>query len=143
MKSTLFDERTLTINARVSQIALVITQLGLLGIILFRDYVLNQPGETINDLRILLGISVFGTMFATLFFGGILPLIRFRSIVYIYLGFVVFLFVVLSLWLGFPDFSDWQNNILPVLAGPAILLGVYWLFAWLGKRRIDRQIESD
>ena len=120
MKSTLFDERTLNVNARVSQIALVITQMGLLGVILFRTYFLDQPDNLNNDLRILLGLSVFGTMFATLLFGGMLPQVKFRNIVVIYLVFVALLFIVLSLWLGLPDLSDWQNNILPVLLGPAI-----------------------
>jgi hypothetical protein len=143
MKPTLFDERTLNVNARVSQIALVLTQVALYGIILYRIYILNQPDDSLNDLRILLGVSIFGTMFATLFFGGILPQVKFRTIVYIYLGFVVFLFVVLTVWLGPPDLADWQNNILPVLVGPAIMLGAYWLFAWLGKRRIERQIDAD
>lgn len=142
MKSTLFDERTLNVNARVSQIALVLTQLGLLGIILFRSYFLDQPDNLNNDLRILLGLSVFGTMFATLLFGGMLPQVRFRSIAVIYLGFVALLFIVLTLWLGLPDLSDWQNNILPVLLGPAILLGAYWFFAWLGAKRIESQIEE-
>jgi len=143
MKKPLFDERTLNVNARVSQIALALTQLGLYGIILYRVYILNQPDDTLNDFRILLGVSIFGTMFATLFFGGILPQVKFRTIVLIYLGFVAFLFIVLTLWLGPPDLSDWQNNILPVVVGPAILLGAYWLFAWLGKHRIERQIEKD
>lgn len=142
MKSTLFDERTLNVNARVSQIALVITQMGLLGIILFRTYFLGQPDNLNNDLRILLGLSVFGTMFATLLFGGMLPKVKFRNIVVIYLVFVALLFIVLSLWLGLPDLSDWQNNILPVLLGPAILLGAYWFFAWLGAKRIENQIEE-
>lgn len=143
MKTALFDERTLNVNARVSQIALVLTQLGLYGIIFYRVYVLNQPDDSLNDLRILLGVSIFGTMFATLFFGGILPQVKFKTIVLIYLGFVAFLFIVLTLWLGPPDLSDWQNNVLPVVVGPAILLSAYWLFAWLGKRRIERQIETD
>lgn len=142
MKSTLFDERTLNVNARVSQFALVLTQLGLLGIILFRTYFLDQPDTLNNDLRILLGLSVFGTMFATLLFGGMLPQIKFRNIVILYLGFVALLFIVLTIWLGLPDLSDWQNNILPVLLGPAILLGAYWFFAWLGAKRIDKQIED-
>jgi hypothetical protein len=142
MKSTLFDERTLNVNARVSQFALVLTQLGLLGIILFRTYFLNQPDNLNNDLRILLGLSVFGTMFATLLFGGMLPQIKFKNLVVIYLGFVALLFVILTIWLGLPDLSDWQNNILPVLLGPAILLGAYWFFAWLGAKRIDNQIKE-
>ncbi|MEJ2758965.1 MAG: hypothetical protein P8046_10840 [Anaerolineales bacterium] len=142
MKSTLFDERTLNVNARVSQFALVLTQLGLLGIILFRTNFLNQPDNLNNDLRILLGLSVFGTMFATLLFGGMLPQIKFKNLVVIYLGFVALLFVILTIWLGLPDLSDWQNYILPVLLGPAILLGAYWFFAWLGAKRIDNQIKE-
>ena len=143
MKPKLFDERTLNVNARVSQIALVLTQLGLYAIILNRVYILNQVDETVNDLRILLGLSIFGTLFATLFFGGLLPQIRFRTIVLVYLGFVAFLTTVLTLWLGPPDLSDWQNNILPALLGPAILMGAYWLFAWLGTKRIERQISPE
>jgi hypothetical protein len=142
-KSALFDERTLNINARISQFTLVLTQLGLLGIILFRVYVLNQPDENINDLRILLGLSVFGTMFATLFYGGMLPKIKFKTIALIYVGFVILLGAVLTISLGLPELSNWQNNILPVLVGPAILLGSYWFFAWLGARRIEKQIGKD
>ena len=142
-KSAVFDERTVTINARISQFTLVLSQLGLLGIILFRSNILNQPDDSLIDLRILLGLSVFGTMFATLFFGGMLPKINFRTIVLIYIGFVVLLGTVLTIWLGLPDPSEWWNNILPVVVGPALLLGGYWFFAWLGARRLDKQIGKD
>jgi hypothetical protein len=71
-----------------------------------------------------------------------LPQIKFKNLVVIYLGFVALLFVILTIWLGLPDLSDWQNNILPVLLGPAILLGAYWFFAWLGAKRIDNQIKE-
>jgi len=140
MKPKIYDERTLNINARVSQFTLVFTQLGLLGIILFRIYFLKQPDETIIDLRILLGLSIFGTMFVTLYFGGLLPQVKVRTIVIVYIGFVALLFIVLTIWLGPPDLADWQNNILPVLLGPAILLGAYWIIAWFGARRIEKQI---
>ena len=142
MKPTLFDERTLNINARVSQITLVLTQVGLLGIILFRSYYLDQPNSANNDLRILLALSVFGTMFTTLIFGGMLPKIKFRTLALIYVGFVVLLAAILTFWLGLPDLADWQNNILPVVLGPAILLGAYWFFAWLGAKRIEKQIRD-
>jgi hypothetical protein len=142
MKPTLFDERTLNTNARVSQVTLVLTQVGLLGIILFRSYYLDQPDSANNDLRILLALSVFGTMFTTLFFGGMLPKIKFRTIALVYVGFVALLAVILTLWLGPPDLADWQNNILPVVLGPAILLGAYWFFTWLGAKRIEKQIED-
>jgi len=28
------------------------------------------------------------------------------------------------------------------VVGPAILLGAYWLFAWLGEKRIEKQIKE-
>jgi hypothetical protein len=143
MKPSFFDERTLQIHARISQYALMLTQLGLLAIILFRVYYIKQPDNANNDLRILLGLSVFGTLLTTLFYGGMVPLIKLKTVVAIYVGFVAFLFIVLTLWLGPPDLNDWQNNILPVVIGPALMLGVYWLFAWLGRRRIDKQIEVE
>ncbi len=142
MKPALFDERTLNLNARVSQVTLVLTQVGLLGIILFRSYYLDQPDSANNDLRILLALSVFGTLFTTLFFGGMLPKIKFRTLALIYLGFVALLAIILTVWLGLPDLSEWQNNLLPVLLGPAILLGAYWFFAWLGAKRIEKQIQE-
>lgn len=142
MKPALFDERTLNLNARVSQVTLVLTQVGLLGIILFRSYYLDQPDSANNDLRILLALSVFGTLFTTLFFGGMLPKIKFRALALIYLGFVALLAIILTVWLGLPDLSEWQNNLLPVLLGPAILLGAYWFFAWLGAKRIEKQIQE-
>jgi hypothetical protein len=142
-KPALFDERTVQVHARISQFTLMLTQLGLLAIILFRVYYLKQPDNANNDLRILLGLSIFGTLFTTLFYGGMLPQIKLKTVVYIYLGFVAFLFTILSLWLGPPDLNDWQNNILPVIIGPAIMLGAYWLFAWLGARRLEKQLGED
>ena len=143
MKPSIFDERTLQIHARISMFSLMLTQLGLLAIILFRVYYIKQPDNANNDLRILLGLSVFGTLLTTLFYGGMVPQIKLKTVVAIYVGFVAFLFIVLTIWLGPPDLNDWQNNILPVVVGPAIMLGAYWMFAWLGRRRIEKQIEEE
>jgi hypothetical protein len=64
-----------------------------------------------------------------------------KKLGYIYAGFVIFLSVILSIWFGLPTVDNWQNTILPVLLGPAILVASYWLVvACLGKKRIEREI---
>jgi len=91
-----------------------------------------------SDFRLILGLSVFGYIAVRLYYGAVLPILSFRKLFYIYIGFVGFLFAVLSIWLGLPTLDNWTNTILPVLLGPAILLFLYWLFAYLGKKRMDR-----
>jgi hypothetical protein len=50
---------------------------------------------------------------------------------------VVVLFAILSIWLGLPSLSEWQTTILPVLLGPAVLVGLYWLAVKLGEDRLE------
>jgi len=129
------DERTDVLSGRIATIFLGLTQVALLLAILYRRYVLGQPEQYYMDTRLILMLSVFGYIAARLYFGALLPQIRLRTLLMIYLVFVALLFVVLSLWLGPPTLDNWQNTILPVVLGPAILLGGFWLFAWLGHRR--------
>ena len=131
------DERTALVSARVSQVTLVLTQMVLLGIILYRGYLLDQPDSQLTDLRLLLAFSVFGNIFATLFFSGNFPKPSTRTIILLYLGLVVVLFAVLSIWLGLPSLEDWTTTILPVVVGPALLVGLYLLAVNLGENRLE------
>jgi hypothetical protein len=131
------DERTALVSARVSQVTLVLTQMALLGIILTRGYLLNQPNSQLTDLRVLLALSVFGNIFATLFFSGNFPQLSLKKMISLYLGLVVALFAILSIWLGLPSFSEWQTTILPVIIGPALLVGLYLLAVKLGENRLN------
>jgi magnesium-transporting ATPase (P-type) len=132
------DERTSLVSAKVSQVILVLTQTALLCIILYRGYALNQPDDQILDLRILLALSVFGNIFATLLFSGNFPRLSAKALFLTYLALVVLLFAVLSIWLGLPNLDEWQLTILPVLVGPAILVGLYWLAVKFGEERLNR-----
>lgn len=134
------DERMQIVTGRIAVIFLSLTQTAILGIILYRRYFLGQGDEYYNDIRIVLGVSVFGYIAARLYYGAVLPVLSFKKLAVIYVGFVVFLSVVLSIWFGLPTIDDWQNTILPVLLGPAILVSAYWLMAYLGKKRMEKEI---
>ncbi|MEN8171627.1 MAG: hypothetical protein ABFS03_01970 [Chloroflexota bacterium] len=134
------DERMQILTGRIAVIFLGLTQTALLWIILYRRYYLGQNDAYYSDFRWVLGFSVFGYIAARLYFGAVLPLISVKKLIYIYLGFVIFLFIVLSAWYGLPTLDNWQNTILPVVLGPAILLFGYWLMAYLGKQRMDKDI---
>lgn len=134
------DERMQIITGRIAVIFLSLTQTAILGIILYRRYFLGQGDEYYYDIRIVLGVSVFGYIAARLYYGAVLPVLSFKKLAYIYVGSVLFLSVVLSIWFGLPTVDDWQITILPVLLGPAILISAYWLMAHLGKKRMEKEM---
>lgn len=134
------DERMQVITGRIAVIFLGLTQVAISGIILYRRYFLGQGDEYYYDIRIVLGVSVFGYIAARLYYGAVLPVLSFRKLAYIYVGSVLFLSVVLSIWFGLPTIDDWQITILPVLLGPAVLVSAYWLMAYLGKKRMEKEM---
>ena len=133
------DERMQIISGKIAMIFLGLTQTALLGIILYRRFFLGQSEENYSDISIVLMLSVFGYIAARLYYGAVLPVLSIKTLVYIYVGLVTFLMITLSLWLGLPTIENWQNTILPVVLGPAILISFYWLIAHLGKKRMEKK----
>jgi hypothetical protein len=137
------DERTSAISGKIAFIFLVLTQTALLVDILYGRFIAGNPPEAARDIRLILFVSVFGYIAARLYYAVILPVPTMKLLASIYIGLVLFLLIVLSLWLGLPKPDNWQNTVLPVLLGPAVLLGLYWLLAYLGNRRLDKQIDEE
>ena len=137
------DERMSVLSGQIGIIFLSLTQLALLGSILYRRYVLDQPEEYYNDLRVILAFSLFGFIATRLYLGAVNPVLSGRTLFTLYAGSVVSLFVILSAWFGLPSMDNWHNTILPVVLGPAILVGGLWAFSALGKRRLDKSMEED
>ena len=141
-KPSFYDERLATIAGKIAIIVLPLTQVALLLAVLYRSYVLNQPDEAFTDIRLILGVSVFGYIGASLFWGGYFPIIKIKTLLIIYLALVMGLFTVLSMVYGLPKLDNWMNTLLPVLLGPAILVSLYAGAAYLGHKRIERDIEA-
>lgn len=134
------DERSQQVAGQSAMIMLGLTQTALGIVLLVRLYVFDQPDSELRDIQWVLLGSIVGYFVLRSFLGGIMPVPTMKQAVLAYVGMVVFLFVVLSIWLGLPDLSEWTTNVLPAIAGPAIVVGGYWLIAALGRRRVEREI---
>jgi hypothetical protein len=145
MKNKLFatDERMGTITGNIAVIFLGLTQTALLVSTLYRRFGLDQSQEQYWDIRFILFLSVFGYLAARLFFGAILPVLSVKTLFGLYMGLVALLFTIMVLWMGLPDLQNWQNNILPVMAGPAILVIGYGLLAYFGNKRLEKELNHD
>lgn len=135
------DERTQQVAGQSAMIMLGLTQVALGVVLLVRLYVRDQPDAELRDIQLVLLGSIAGYFVLRSFLGGIMPVPTLRQALAAYAVMVVGLFIVLSLWLGLPDLSAWTTNVLPVILGPALVVGGYWIVAALGRRRIEGQLE--
>ena len=139
-KKRIIDERVRSTVGRWSAVWLGVTQLMVFGVLFYRLYLLGQPAGELADFRIVLAISVFGSLMLHLYLGGLLPVPTWKGAVVAY---VALAGAVAALGLGIhgiPRPEEWARTWLPGFAGPALAVGAYWLVAWLGERRIERMI---
>ena len=119
------DERMQIITGRIAVIFLTLTQTALLGIILFRRYVLGQGESYYTDIRIVLGISVFGYIAARLYYGAVLPVLSAKYLLAIYIGFVIFLLSYCRYGLVYPhSITGKTPSCLSCSAQPYFSLGI-------------------
>jgi hypothetical protein len=134
------DERTRSNTRYAAAIWLGVTQVLLAGVVLYRVYVLGQPDEQIRDFQAVLAISIFGYVALQLLLGGVMPIPTWRGAVAAYAALATLITTVCLAIYGWPEPSEWANTWLPTLLGPALLVGGYAFFAWMGKKRIESQI---
>ena len=147
-KSFKGDERDLNIFRKICTTLYLITIFTLIGIISYRQFVLHQPTEEWNDIAMLMTINVLAALGAYLYITGGVDikkfklrhvLIGFASFVAIGLAFTITKYAVI---LG-QDLS-WRDvgNILWIVIKISGLLALgLVLLAYLGSRRIEKQIE--
>ena len=141
------DERNINTVCRVCSIMYGITWLTLAGILLYRQFALGQSLEEFNDIAMLFTFNVIFAIGAILYFGGV-PFFRIKPVTVgaIYVGFAAigFLFtmfkyfILLERDLSMMEVLDKLSIVLTICAA---ILATYFLFAYFGKRRMDREIE--
>jgi len=137
----MMDERTEGINGLVSFYVLMLTHLALAMVIVYKAYVLKLPEDTYAELSVILGLSMGGYWALRLYFSGILPVISFKKLLVIYCVLVAMIWIPTYLIVGWPDPSQWYQVLYPFV-GVAVMLGFYSLVAYLGKRRLEKDLSE-
>ena len=142
------DERDADIFRRVCTVMYIITIYALMGVVTYRQFVLDQPQEQWDDIAMIMTINVVVCLGALLYIGGGISLkrIKLRYIILGYGGFVLFGFaftVFKYITLLGEDLSLTQVlDYLMLVAKISGLLVLGWgTLAYLGNRKIEKQIE--
>jgi hypothetical protein len=141
------DERGNRIIRQVSSVMYAVTLYALIGIQLYRQFVLNQPSEDWNDIAILISINVIVWIGSLLYLSGVVnpTVLKMR---YIIVGFIVFVIIGLTftifkytVLLGQTlSLKQILDAFFIVFKISAILIGFWGLLAFLGNKRIEKQI---
>lgn len=140
------DERNMTVVLRVSGVMYYLTLMALVIILLYRQFVLDQPLEAYQDIANILTVNVLVFIGLILYLGGIsVPRMTIRSVVAFYLGFVTlgFAFTMFkyTVLLGEPlSISMFLENLFVVSSICGILVLIWALLAYIGNRRIEKKI---
>ena len=141
------DERNVNIVYKICTIMYIITLMILIGIISYRQFALNQAIGEFNDIAIVVTINVIFLLGAIFYFGGItfkkfkLKYIITAFIVYVLIGFIFTCFkyrVLINPPLSVSEIIGKLYIIVPICG---LLTAVWVIFAYLGKRKVDKDLE--
>ena len=142
------DERERNVFHNLITVFYFITLAVLIGMQLYRQFVLGQPSEQWNDIALLISFNVIFLLGGGLYLSGTINLkkTKTRYIVIGYAAFVLFglLFtifkyaVLLGQDVGLDQVWDYMLIILPITA---VLVIGWGLLAYLGRRRMEKQLE--
>jgi hypothetical protein len=143
------DERDLTIFRKICTTLYLITIYTLIGIVSYRQFVLHQPNEEWNDIAMLLTFNILATLGAYFYLTGGVDVRKFklRYVLIGFAGFVVlgFAFTIIKYAVIFGQDLSWGDvwdSLWIVVKISGILALGLGLLAYLGSRRIEKQIEQ-
>ena len=142
------DERDVDIVRKICTVLYFVTIYSLVGVVLYREYVLHQEIREFEDIAIIMTFNVLVFLGALLYIGGgVNPRkIKLRYILAGYGGFVLLGFgftifrytVLLGQELTLKEVLDYFFTVVKV---SGLLVLVWGVLAYLGSRRIEKQIE--
>jgi len=80
MKRILVDERTEHINGLASFFCLMLTQIALVSVMVYKRYFLKLPPESYAEISWIAGLSMAGYWSIRLYLSGILPVLSFKRL---------------------------------------------------------------
>jgi hypothetical protein len=142
------DERTIKTILKICATLYVITIYSLIGVMSYRQYVLHQAVREFEDMAIIVSFNVVVMIGSALYFVGgfAIKKIKLRWIISGYVGFVLigFAFTIFRYTVLLEQelsLTQVVNYLFTVLKITGILVIVWCLLAYLGNRRIEKQIE--
>lgn len=141
MKTQMIDERIERMNGQISFYFLLLTQIGLGGILYYKRYIQGLPTSETILIAWLLGLSIGGYWTLRLYLSGILPIVPLKKLLAIYLIAVALITIPTYLIQGLPKPEQWYEVLYPVI-GVAVVLGYYFLVSYFGKRRLEKYLSS-
>lgn len=150
MKKKLFrlDEREQNGYRKLITVLYFITLYVLIGMQLYRQFVLSQPSEQWNDIALLITFNVLFLLGGGLYLSGTVNLKKIKAR-YLVIGYAAFVLVgllftifkyavLLGQDVGLDQVLDYFLIIIPITA---VLVIGWGLLGYLGYRRVEKQIE--
>ena len=141
------DERTKQVAYKIIAIMYFLTFFALVGIILYRQFVLRQELNDYEDIAIIMTINSLFLISALLYFGAIpIRRLKVKSILLIYVVWIVagslFTYAYNNILQGQGlSFRELFNKFLLIITITGIIMGFWILLSVLGKKRLDKEIE--
>jgi len=140
------DERSRSIIHRICTTMYLITIGMIMVALVYRQFVLGQSSDAFDDLAMIMTVNAFALLSAVLYFAGLsFEAISPLRLLGLYIGFVAlgfgFTMVKYLVLLDQPlDGGEILEKLGIIGAICAIVTGLYVVFAYLGKRKIEREI---
>ena len=142
------DERNLDVLRRVCTTMYIITMYALMGVQLYRQFVLHQAIEEHEDIAVIIAFNVIVFLGSLLYISGVVDPRKMKLLWiaagyagFVLLGFAFTVFkyrILLGQELGLTQVLDYFFTVVKVSGLLALPLG---LIAYLGSRRVEKQIE--
>lgn len=143
-----FDEREMNIFRKICTTLYLLTLYSLMGIQLYRQFVLHQPHQEWDDIAILITFNVVVLLGSVLYLSGSIEpkRMKLRYIIAGYVGFVLLGFaftifkytILLGQELGLAQVLEYLFTVIKI---SGLLVLAWGLLAYLGSRRVEKQIE--
>ncbi|MFC2090396.1 hypothetical protein ACFLT1_06425 [Bacteroidota bacterium] len=142
------DERNKEVALKVMAIMYLLTILALQGIVIYRQLALGQDIRDFEDIAIIMTVNTVFLVSALLYFGAIpIQKIKIKSLLLIYALMVVL--GSLFTYLKYNVFMDEGlsikqlfDKLIIVFTIIGLLLLFFLLFYYLGKRKLDKELEE-
>lgn len=141
------DERSRQLANRIMAIMYLLTIIAMQGIMLYRQFVLGQDYNDFQDMAIIHTVNVVFLLSALLYFGAIpVQKLKLSAVLAIYAGILVigsiFTFVKYNVAMDAGlSFFGLMEKMLIIAAVSGLLVFFFIIFSWLGKRRLEKELE--